>query len=116
MLKSVHLFLVTLSVTAFCFRFGFQVLKSIRYGNRWINYLPHLVDTGIVVTGISLIFQARQYPLIHGWLTVKLGLLILYILAGMQALHWAKSNRERVWAGASALIIIAAMVFVAVTH
>jgi len=108
--------LILLSVLVFLLRYLLTFNKPEWLKQPLYRFIPQLIDTGIVVTGISLIFQARQYPLIHGWLTVKLGLLILYILAGMQALHWAKSNRERVWAGASALIIFAAMVFVAVTH
>ena len=83
-LKYSHIILVTISISLFQYRFLLKTLNKPL--SKLLKILPHLNDTLLFITGISLAFIAGFNPLIHAWLLAKLTALLLYIGFGIVAL------------------------------
>ena len=58
----------------------------------------------------------RQYPFVHAWLTVKVLLLLVYIVLGSLALKRARTQRARVICYIAALGVYLFIVSVARAH
>jgi uncharacterized membrane protein SirB2 len=70
----------------------------------------------LLTTALMLTTVIRQYPFSTGWLTVKLVLLVAYIVLGSIALNRGRTRAIRVAAFAAALATIGFLVSVARTH
>jgi uncharacterized membrane protein SirB2 len=83
---------------------------------RWQKVVPHVNDSVLLITGVTLAIQTQQYPLANNWLTVKLGCLLAYIILGMLAMKWFRATKTGFccWLGAIAIFIY--MVSVALTR
>lgn len=97
-IKNLHILTAVLSITLFCWRF----LGLMRYPagprGRWIRILPHVNDTLLLTFAILLCMVTHQSPFTTPWLAEKVIAVILYILAGMFALKWAKGRlAQRIW-------------------
>jgi uncharacterized membrane protein SirB2 len=66
--------------------------------------------------GVLLMIALRMYPPAQVWLTVKLLLLLLYIVLGYVALKRARTRRGRALALLAALAAFAQMIGVALHH
>ena len=61
---------------------------------RWLRILPHVVDTGLLVSGIYLAIRFYISPLSAPWFAAKLVALVGYIFLGAIALrHYSVSVR-----------------------
>ena len=58
----------------------------------------------------------HQYPFGNGWLTMKVALLVVYIVLGSVALKRGRTRRIRVAAFAAALLTVGFLVTVARAH
>jgi uncharacterized membrane protein SirB2 len=65
---------------------------------------------------VLLMLIIHQYPLVDGWLTVKVLLLLVYIALGMTTLTWSRTRPGRIIAWLGALLTLCAIVAVAVGH
>jgi len=83
---------------------------------RVIRFLPHIVDTALLLSAITLTIIVNQFPLVTHWLTVKLIALIIYICLGMVALRLGKTKTQRVIAFFLALTVFGFIVSVAHFH
>lgn len=113
LLKTVHQGAVILSVTGFAVRglasFG---------GGGWVRgraarTLPHVIDTVLLGSALSMAVIARWNPLEQPWLAAKLVALVAYIALGRVALAPARPLCTRVAAWAAALVTVAYIVSVA---
>lgn len=97
-IKYLHMLTAVLSIMLFCLRFFLLMRAPDALRGRWIKVLPHVNDTLLLFFAILLCFAIQQAPLITPWLSEKIMALILYILAAMGALKWAKSRSARnIW-------------------
>lgn len=111
-----HIGCVMLSGAVFLAR-GLMRLRGLPLANhRALRIASYLIDTVLLTAAILLTLIIRQYPLVHGWLTVKLGLLLLYIVLGSLALKRARTDSGRLAAFLGALLTYGAIVSVAITH
>lgn len=55
--------------------------------SRPVRSLAYAVDSALLAAAIALAIVTGQYPLVDGWLTAKLLLLILYIVLGYRTLR-----------------------------
>ena len=114
--KLVHVLAVLVSGGLFAAR-GALLLAGVQAANhavvRWTSYV---IDTVLLTAALMLATMLRQYPFAHGWLTVKVLLLVVYIVLGTLALKRAKTRRGRVLAYVAALATYAAIVGVARMH
>ena len=62
---------------------------------KWVKVLPQIIDTVLLVSGITLIVLTQQYPHQQIWLLAKLGALIAYIGFGMIALTYGPTKQIR---------------------
>lgn len=79
-------------------------------GFRWpraapVRYLSYTIDTTLLAAALMLMTILRQYPFVHGWLTVKVLLLVVYIILGVLAFRdrFAKAPRIALWLTALAV-------------
>ena len=116
LLKQLHLTTIAITLTLFLLRGAWMMMGSSLLQARWVRIVPHLNDTLLLASGITLAVLMQQYPLVHGWLTAKLIALIVYIVLGTIALKRGKTRAQRITAWFAALLVFGYMAAVAVTH
>ena len=112
----IHITCVCLSGSFFFVRGLWMLLENDLLNLKWVNILPHIIDTLLLGSAISLTIQIQQYPFLESWLTVKVVALILYILFGILALGRAKTKTGRIVFFALAMLTFGFMVTVALSH
>lgn len=115
-LKTLHLTTIAISLGLFALRGLWMIAESPRLQARWARIVPHLNDTVLLVSGISLAYTLRLSPLEHSWLAAKIVALLAYIMLGTIALKRGKTRGQRVAAWIAALLVFGYMVAVAVAH
>jgi len=115
LIKLIHLTAVSLSILGFLVRGLWMMLESSRLQQRWVRIIPHIVDTVLLISAIAMALKIHQYPFVHSWLTAKVIGLLVYIVAGMVALTYGKTKRQRLFAFFLALISFAYIMMVAMT-
>src|ERR1043166_2620323 len=94
-IKWVHVAAVIASGSLFALR-GAGVLAGSRWAMHAVpRYTSYAIDTVLLTAALMLATILRQYPFVHGWLTVKVLLLIAYIVLGSMALKRAPTRRAR---------------------
>jgi uncharacterized membrane protein SirB2 len=94
---------------------------ALNLGARWamaapLRYLSYTIDTVLLTAALMLATILHMYPFVHGWLTVKVALLVVYIVLGSLALKRAKAPKAR-WASyIAALLVYAYIISVARAH
>lgn len=98
-MKDLHLVTVILSITMFILRFFWRWADSAMLRKRWVKILPHVVDTLLLLSGVSLVVITRIYPFTTQgtWLTEKLFGVIIYIVLGFVALGKRPCNQTTRW-------------------
>ena len=114
-IKYVHIACVSLSGLLFLLRGMWMLTSSPLREQRWIKVLPHLVDTVLLTSALSLAVMSAQYPFAQNWLTAKLLLLLLYIGLGVVALRRGTTLALRAVALVAAVAVFACIVALAVT-
>jgi uncharacterized membrane protein SirB2 len=115
-LRNLHVGCAIATITLFVLRGLLMLADSPRRHGPVLRYLPHVIDTVLLTTALMLTTVIRQYPFSTGWLTVKLVLLVAYIVLGSIALNRGRTRAIRVAAFAAALATIGFLVSVARTH
>lgn len=115
-IRSIHIAAVLLSGSLFAIR-GLGLIV----GKRWplspsLRYLSYIIDTILLAAALVLMLIVRQYPLVHGWLTVKVGLLVLYIVLGIMAFRPGQRSGVRFGLWTAALLVYAFIISVAMSH
>ena len=90
-------------------------------GSRWCNHAllkwPSYINDSILLTaGVLLMQLTQQYPISHNWLSVKLLLLVVYIVLGVFALRAAPTRTTRALYYVAALAVYLFMVSIARGH
>jgi uncharacterized membrane protein SirB2 len=114
--KHLHLTSVGLSILFFLARGAGMLVDAGWLQKKLVRIAPHIIDTILLVSAILLTISISQYPLQENWLTAKVVGLILYIAFGTIALKRGKTKTIRVAAFALALLTLAYIVSVAITH
>lgn len=115
-IKWVHVAAVIASGSLFALR-GTGVLA----GASWpmaapLRYLSYAIDTVLLTAALMLVTVLRQYPFVQPWLTVKVLLLIVYIVLGTFALKRGRTRKARAWCFVAALLAYLYIASVARTH
>ena len=107
--------MAALSGSLFLLRGIWMLHESSMLAQRWVRIVPHVVDTLLLMSALTMVIWSEQYPFVQSWLTAKVLALIVYIGLGAIALKYGKSRTVRVWALVSALTVILYIAAVAVT-
>ena len=116
LLKSLHISFVVSSYTLFFLRGIWSLNGSVIMQKRWVKTLPHLVDTLLLLSALSLAFTIHQYPFVNAWLSAKVAGLLLYIGLGFIALRNGINKTIRLLAWLAAQATFAYIVLVAINH
>ena len=115
-IKQIHVTCVMLSGLLFLYRGGLMLATSSRPRQTWLRVMPHLVDTVLLVAGVTLAVLSHQYPGQQPWLTAKLIGLVVYIGLGTVALKRGRTPQVRTIAFVAAVLVFAWIIGVAVTR
>ena len=113
--KALHQGAVALSVTGFFAR-GLGSLRGAAWvRGRLAKTLPHVVDTVLLLSAVTLAWRAHINPLDAPWLLAKIAGLLLYIGLGVVALRPGPPLAVRATAWAAALLTVGWIISVAIT-
>ena len=115
-LKHLHVTCVILSGAGFFLRGLWMLSDSPRLNQRWVRIFPHIVDTILLGSAITMAVISAQYPFVQNWLTAKVIGLLVYILCGAVALKRGKSKATRAVFFGIALLVFAYIASVALTR
>ena len=115
-LRYLHVSCVTLSGFGFLLRGVWMLTDSPRLNQRWVRIVPHVLDTALLGSAISMAVISSQYPLAQNWLTAKLIGLLVYILCGTMALKRGKTKSTRAIFFAAAVAAFAYIVAAALNR
>jgi uncharacterized membrane protein SirB2 len=115
-IKFVHILCVILSGSLFVLRGGLMLAHS-RYTNHVaLRMLSYTIDTTLLTAALMLITLLHQYPFVQAWLTVKVLLLVVYIILGVFALRRARTRSGQITCFLAALAVYAYIISVAIAH
>lgn len=115
-IKMVHIAAVLASVGLFALR-GALVLGGVKWAMAApLRYLSYTIDTTLLTAALMLLTALKLNPFVVPWLSVKLALLVLYVVLGNLAFRSARSRRSRAVFYVAALATFAFMYFVARAH
>ena len=116
LLKHLHVTCVVLSGTGFLLRLFWMWRQSPCLQRRISRVLPHVIDSLLLLSALSLAWISGQYPFAMDWLTAKLIGLLLYIGCGMMALKRGRTPTIRLRFGGLAVLAYGYIVAVALTR
>jgi len=115
-IKFAHVLCVILSGSLFALR-GLMMLSGSRFTNHAaLRYLSYAIDTTLLTAALMLVTILHQYPFVQAWLTMKVLLLVVYIVLGVFALRRGRTRRVRVTCYFAALFVYAYIIGVALAH
>jgi uncharacterized membrane protein SirB2 len=115
-IRLVHILAISASGALFALR-GAGVLAGARWP-MWapLRYLTYTIDTVLLTAALMLVTILHQYPFVQAWLTVKVLLVVVYVVLGTFALRRAQSPRTRLACYLAALAVFACIVSIARAH
>jgi uncharacterized membrane protein SirB2 len=112
-LKLIHVSCAFVSIAGFGLRGYWMVGDNPLLQHRVAKVLPHVIDTLLLGSALTLLMVLHLSPLTQPWLSAKIIALLLYIALGMVALRFGQSKKTRVSAYLMALLCAAYMISVA---
>ena len=111
-----HIGCVLLSGSLFALR-GLLMLGGSRQANhpvlRWLSYV---IDSALLTAALMLVTLLHQYPFQQAWLTVKVLLVVVYVVLGVGALRAAATYRGRASCFVAALLVYLFIISIARRH
>ncbi|NHZ65339.1 SirB2 family protein [Massilia genomosp. 1] len=115
-IKHLHMSCAALSICLFLLRGVWMLRDSPQLGRRWVKSAPHIVDSVLLASAITMVVWSGQYPFAQPWLGAKVVALVLYIGLGVVALKPGRPKQVRAIAFGAALLTVSYIVAVAVTR
>ncbi|CUI03151.1 SirB2 family protein [Massilia antarctica] len=114
--KHLHMSCAALSIGLFALRGVWMLRGSPQLAQRWVKIAPHLVDTVLLASALTMVVWSGQYPFVQSWLGAKVVALVVYIVLGAVALKPGRPKQVRAIAFGAALLTVAYIVAVALTR
>ncbi|HEX9207742.1 MAG TPA: SirB2 family protein [Steroidobacteraceae bacterium] len=115
-LRQAHIGFVLASVTLFVVRGSLMLAGSPKVNAGVLRYASYGIDTMLLTAALMLTTVIHQYPFTTGWLTMKVFLLVVYVVLGSIALKRGRTRRARAVAFVAALLTVAFLYSVARAH
>ncbi|HET7833100.1 MAG TPA: SirB2 family protein [Gallionella sp.] len=115
-IKTLHISCVALSYSLFFLRGIWSLNNSSMLHSHYANVLPHVVDTVLLTSAITLAVMLGVSPLNSVWLLTKISALLLYIVLGSVAIRRGKTRRTKLTAWIAAQLVFCFIVATAITH
>lgn len=113
--KHLHITCAALSGLLFLARGILMMRESPLLQRRWVNSSSHVIDTVLLGSALTMVIWSAQYPFVLDWLTVKVIVVIAYIVVGAVALRRGKTKGIRTGAFIAALLLFGYILKVALT-
>jgi len=114
-IKTIHVTCALLSISGFIIRGIWMMQQSDYLQKKLVKILPHIIDTFLLLSAITLAINYSINPFEQFWLLSKIIALFAYIGLGMVALRFGKTLLQRKLAWIAAIAIFIYIVLVAVT-
>lgn len=114
--KHLHVSCAVVSGSFFAVRGYWKLRDNPLLQARWVRVSPHVIDTVLLGSALTMVFWSGQYPFVQGWLTAKVLALLAYIVLGSIALKRGRSAATRGLAFVAALAVFGYIVSVALTR
>ncbi|WP_420599866.1 SirB2 family protein [Neptuniibacter sp.] len=114
--KHIHLLCILTSLILFIMRGSWALYYPEKLQQKWIKVIPHIVDTVLLISGLSLAFLLQQYPFVDHWLTAKVLALCLYIGLGSAVIKGDFTTPWKLLAFLAAISTFFYIVSVAMSH
>lgn len=115
-LKVIHVGCVIASGAGFCVRGLLMLAGSPWLQTRFVRVVPHIVDTLLLASAITMAVLAHLVPTQQPWVMAKILGLLAYIVFGVIALRYGRTRGQRAAAFAAALAMFGYIVGVALTR
>lgn len=103
-IKIIHMSCAMLSVLGFLARGVLKLQGSAIIDKKLVKILPHVIDTVLLVSAITLVIMSGQYPWVAPWVGAKIVGLVIYIGLGVVVMRTAKTQQTRIVAFVLALV------------
>jgi uncharacterized membrane protein SirB2 len=115
-IRFVHILAISLSGSLFALR-GLGILAGARWPQAFVvRYLSYTIDTVLLTAALMLVAVLPAAMFANHWLTVKLVLVVVYVVLGVFALRRGRSRAIRATCYVAALLVFAAIVGIARMH
>lgn len=115
-IKLVHVVCVLLSGGLFALRGTLMLMGSTRANSALLRYLSYTIDTTLLAAALMLVTILHLYPFVVAWLTLKIALIVVYIVLGAIALRRGRTPAIRRIAFGAALLVYAFVISIARAH
>jgi uncharacterized membrane protein SirB2 len=115
-IKLIHITCAVLTFFLFSLRGVWMLEDSPVLQHKLVRISPHVIDTCLLITGLTMALSLYAAFYTQPWLMAKLLALVLYIVIGSIALKYGKTKKIRTCALIVALVIFLYIVMVALTH
>ena len=115
-IKHLHMSCAAISVSFFILRFNWMLRGSSMLQQRWVRIMPHMVDTILLASALTMVVWSEQIPFQQAWLGAKVLALLAYITLGSVALKRGKTAQKRTLAFVAALAVFGYIVAVALSR
>ncbi len=95
-IKTIHMICALASFTGFLFRAYLMVIESKWLNHKLVLVAPHVIDTLFLLSGVTMAFMVNFGLFSQLWLTMKIALLMLYLLFVGIALNRGKTRQIRI--------------------
>jgi len=112
--KHLHITCALLSGLFFLFRAYWRWRDAAIMSRPWVRILPHVIDTVLLASALTMVYLSGQYPFVQAWLTAKVLALLVYISAGTIALKRGRTATIRQYALLVAILSYAYILMVAI--
>ena len=116
LIKQLHITCAVISGSLFVLRGMWMLLRPELLQHRWVRVVPHVMDTLLLGTALTMVTLSGQYPFVLPWLTAKVVALLVYIVLGAVALKRGKTRAVRSMALVGAILVFGYIVAVALTR
>ncbi len=93
-LKHLHMTLAIISILGFVLRGIWLFSNSQLLAKKPVKILPHIIDTFLLASGITLMVMSSQYPAIFNWVTLKFVFIVAYIAFGIFTFKAQAKNKQ----------------------
>ncbi len=115
-IKLIHVSCAVLTILFFAGRGVIMFRHPGFVGLPWVRRGAQGIDTLLFLSGAALAWGTGQLPWQNDWLAAKLAALLVYILLGMVAFHWAEQRKVKLAAWLAALGVVAFIVYMALNR
>ncbi|NVK23099.1 MAG: SirB2 family protein [Kangiellaceae bacterium] len=95
-LKHIHMTLAIITLIGFLLRSFWMFTNNQLLEKRFVKVAPHIIDTLLLASGITFMIMTHQYPPTFSWLTVKILLIIAYIIFALKMFRAETKNAKTV--------------------